>query len=261
MGKAQASQASYTVSFDANGGSYVSAQTVLEGNRAIRPSNPIRNGYEFLGWYYNNTEFNFNTRIEHDYILVARWQKVSTSYSTYCKIKNDTYYSISYVSGNKKTYSYDWTIRFDKLNTNNLKITETGYLYNYNDYNEAYIKYNNNRRIEMVNDQKEVVGKTYSVAIPSAYLFQQYSLKADNFSKSLTSPYYYNGYWYTEAQVNIRNYNNLNSSYYASEINNNIYFVPFYFKVKYTDYNSCVDDLASNWAKYSGYEIVNTYTR
>ncbi|MDE5539029.1 MAG: InlB B-repeat-containing protein, partial [Bacilli bacterium] len=43
----------YTVSFNSNGGSYVSPQTVNEGNSIIVPSNPTRSCYDFAGWYTN----------------------------------------------------------------------------------------------------------------------------------------------------------------------------------------------------------------
>ena len=246
----------YTVRFDSNGGSSIRNQYVMEGDRADYPSNPVRTGYTFLGWYYNNREFNFNTRIYQDYTLVAKWEKDTQKYNTYCQIKNETYYSISYVGGDQKTWNYDWTIRFDNIrNTNNLKITEVGYLNTLTDYNNAYNKVISNKGLSMVGG----TGK-YNVAVTSGSMLRTYSLKQTNFNKSLSTPYYSKGYWYTDAYVSIRNYNNL-TKYYAPNLGSYIYFVPYYFKVKYTDNSSCVDDLASRASRYANYEVVDSYYR
>ena len=61
-----------------------------------------------------------------------------------------------------------------------------------------------------------------------------------------------------EDEFYIKNYNNL-TSYYARYLNTRIYFVPFYFEVKYTDLDNCVDDKANNSSRYDDYEIVDTY--
>lgn len=48
--------AKYTVSFDTDGGSTVESQTVVTGNKATKPtSTPTKKGYNFVGWYTDNT--------------------------------------------------------------------------------------------------------------------------------------------------------------------------------------------------------------
>ena len=43
---------SYTLSFESNGGSEVAAQTVRDGEKAVKPAaDPTREGYRFAGWY------------------------------------------------------------------------------------------------------------------------------------------------------------------------------------------------------------------
>lgn len=37
---------------------------------------PKREGYKFVGWYYNDKLFDFDTKISNDITLVARWEKV-----------------------------------------------------------------------------------------------------------------------------------------------------------------------------------------
>ena len=105
------------------------------------------------------------------------------------------------------------------------------------------------------------VSDKYSVPFTSGSMLKTYSLKSTNFNKYLSSPYKSNGIWYTDATVNIRNYNNV-TKYYAPNLKDYIYFVPFYFDVEYTDQYDCFDDKASNSYKYKdNYKIVNTYYR
>ena len=66
----------YIVSFDSNGGSVVTSQTVEENKTAERPSDPIREGYTFKGWYFENILFDFDTLITKDIALTAMWEKV-----------------------------------------------------------------------------------------------------------------------------------------------------------------------------------------
>ena len=66
----------YTVSFNSNGGSEVESQTVQEGANAEVPEEPEREGFEFLGWFAgadNSASFDFDTLIDSDLELVARW--------------------------------------------------------------------------------------------------------------------------------------------------------------------------------------------
>ena len=68
----------YAVDFNSNGGSYINSQIVKKGEFATKPSNPTKDGYEFLGWYTldnANNYFNFNTAIEKDLTLYAKWKK------------------------------------------------------------------------------------------------------------------------------------------------------------------------------------------
>ena len=66
----------YTVKFDSNGGSSVASQTIEEGKRATKPTNPTKVGYTFNGWKLNGSDFNFNTAITKNITLVASWTEV-----------------------------------------------------------------------------------------------------------------------------------------------------------------------------------------
>ena len=65
---------SYTVSFNSNGGTSVSNQTVQYGSTATQPSNPTRTGYTFQGWTLNGNAFSFGTPITQNITLVASWR-------------------------------------------------------------------------------------------------------------------------------------------------------------------------------------------
>lgn len=68
---------SYTVSFDSAGGSPVPSQTVEYGSRAVRPKDPSRAGYAFVGWYTRDGKtFDFRAPVRADARLAARWRMV-----------------------------------------------------------------------------------------------------------------------------------------------------------------------------------------
>ncbi len=76
----------YTVTFNTLGGSQVAAQTVEEGGYAVEPTAPEKAGYEFGGWYLNDTtKWNFELSIQADTTLTAKWN-----------VKD---YTVSYVLG------------------------------------------------------------------------------------------------------------------------------------------------------------------
>lgn len=65
----------YTVKFDSAGGTTVANQIVEEGKTAVKPENPTREGYTFVGWYYNDAAYNFSTKVINNILLIAKWQK------------------------------------------------------------------------------------------------------------------------------------------------------------------------------------------
>lgn len=243
----------YRVKFDSNGGSSVATQRVEEGDRAKEPNDPTRSGYEFLGWYLDGRKFNFNTRIYEDITLEAKWEKEEVKYNEYCKIERETQYSTGYIGIDETRTNFSWTVRFNKLrNVDNLRVVEVGHIGSLSMYNEIYDRaYSGYLTMVGGNDD-------YSVAVISGSMLRKYSLKSSNFTPSVGTPYYSNGYWYTTLSIRIRNLNNV-TAYYASNVNNYIYFTPFYFEIEYTDLNNCVTDKASNSYKYDDYEIVDSY--
>ena len=68
---------SYTINFNSNGGSAVSAITQAFGSSVSAPTDPTRTGYEFLGWFINATtqdSYQFTTIPSQNISLTARWR-------------------------------------------------------------------------------------------------------------------------------------------------------------------------------------------
>ena len=71
----------YTVTFDSDGGSEVSAQSVKYGEYATAPEDPVREGYIFCGWYQVRTDgtledrkYDFASQVYGNITLKAVWQ-------------------------------------------------------------------------------------------------------------------------------------------------------------------------------------------
>ena len=47
-----------------------------EGEQISKPEDPIREGYEFNGWLYNNEEYDFSSIISSDITLIASWTRL-----------------------------------------------------------------------------------------------------------------------------------------------------------------------------------------
>lgn len=67
----------YTVTFDSNGGSAVTAQTVESGKTATKPTDPTKSGYTFQGWYLGENEYDFTSPVTGAIELKAKWEPVA----------------------------------------------------------------------------------------------------------------------------------------------------------------------------------------
>lgn len=68
----------WTVRFDSNGGSEVPDQRIPDGDRAIRPGDPVRSGDRFGAWYLNpelTEKYDFGRQIHQDLVLYASWTR------------------------------------------------------------------------------------------------------------------------------------------------------------------------------------------
>ncbi len=68
----------YTVTFDSDGGSFVSSVKVNSGEKLSTITNPTKSGYTFLYWMANGAEFDLNTPITGNLVLTAKWESTNT---------------------------------------------------------------------------------------------------------------------------------------------------------------------------------------
>ena len=73
----------YTVTFDSNGGSAVTAQSIEAGQKATKPADPTKDGYDFKGWTLNGSAYDFNTAVNGNITLVAIWEQKQVVPTTY----------------------------------------------------------------------------------------------------------------------------------------------------------------------------------
>lgn len=71
-GQWKAEPTKHTVTFK-NGDTETSVK-VVDNQKVTKPTDPTKEGYNFLGWYDGETIFNFNTAITADKTLTAKWE-------------------------------------------------------------------------------------------------------------------------------------------------------------------------------------------
>lgn len=92
----------YSVEFDSNGGSSINIQKVTKGEKVTKPENPIRDGYDFVNWYLNDKEYNFDDKVTSNIKLVAKWNEKQ-------KIENNTENNID----NNSNQTYKGNVKND----------------------------------------------------------------------------------------------------------------------------------------------------
>ena len=69
----------YNVKFVVDGAEEV--QTVKEGEKAIKPADPVKEGYVFNGWYAGEAEYDFEKAVNADLELVAKFEEAVKEYT------------------------------------------------------------------------------------------------------------------------------------------------------------------------------------
>jgi uncharacterized repeat protein (TIGR02543 family) len=67
----------YTITFESNGGSAVTAITAAGGAAVTAPTDPTRSGYTFIGWYSDSaltTAYTFTTMPSENITVYAKWE-------------------------------------------------------------------------------------------------------------------------------------------------------------------------------------------
>ena len=72
-------QRTYTVTFDTKGGTIYASAEVKAGDKAIKPADPIMEGYIFMGWYVGDTEekYDFSKPVTESIVITAKWEAVT----------------------------------------------------------------------------------------------------------------------------------------------------------------------------------------
>lgn len=65
----------FTVTFNVRIGAGIQAQEVKIGDTVTKPTDPTADGYTFLGWYVDGEEYDFNTPVEGNLTITAKWQE------------------------------------------------------------------------------------------------------------------------------------------------------------------------------------------
>ena len=66
----------YTVSFNTNGGNKITSQTVAKNNSVKEPTAPIKENFEFAGWYTDKeltTKYDFTEKVTKSFTIYAKW--------------------------------------------------------------------------------------------------------------------------------------------------------------------------------------------
>ena len=64
----------YTVTFVVDGAE-TATQQIKEGEKAVKPIDPEKTNYVFVGWYNGETEWNFETmKVNGSVTLTAKWR-------------------------------------------------------------------------------------------------------------------------------------------------------------------------------------------
>ena len=83
----------YSIDFNSDGGSGVARQLVVSGGTATQPVEPTRTGYTFDAWQNESTNWNFNSQVNSNLTLTAKWtlDKPTVTLSTNAENNTVTY--------------------------------------------------------------------------------------------------------------------------------------------------------------------------
>ena len=63
-----------TVAYNADNDSGISTVKIAKGCSTTEPPLPIKSGYKFIGWFLNDSKFDFSTVIDENILLIAKWE-------------------------------------------------------------------------------------------------------------------------------------------------------------------------------------------
>ena len=117
----------HNVSFNMNGhGTQVPYQTIADGAKATKPTDPTASGWTFGGWYTDTaltTAYDFNTAVTADLTLYAKWTQNGTQPPA------PTYYTVSFNMSGHGTQITEQTVEDGGKATKPADPTASGYTF------------------------------------------------------------------------------------------------------------------------------------
>lgn len=119
------------VSFTAKG-----EKTLVEiekGKTVLEPKNPVKEGFEFIGWFLDDNLYDFEEPVLNDIHLVAQWYELEPEKVTVTFIDGETASDVEIIKGekiepivkqNKENYEFGGWYLGDKLYDFNLEVDE-----------------------------------------------------------------------------------------------------------------------------------------
>lgn len=92
----------FTVAFNSDGGSVVPQQK-LRNAPAVKPADPKKSGYDFAGWYLEDTQYTFDTNVTKDITLKAHWTPTFTT--TVIDVVEINGITVSFKDGDKPVFT------------------------------------------------------------------------------------------------------------------------------------------------------------
>lgn len=65
----------YQVDFDPQGGTWIATVQVVKNKRVVKPQDPIRENYDFVGWFLDDEIYDFNSPVTKNLTFVAHWKE------------------------------------------------------------------------------------------------------------------------------------------------------------------------------------------
>jgi len=98
----------HTVTFNADNGTSNTVVTVNAGDKVTQPTDPVKAGFTFSGWYNGEIKFDFNTAITINVTLTAKWIKIEATLVSATTTTKD-FISIVETAKNSRI----WTLTFN----------------------------------------------------------------------------------------------------------------------------------------------------
>lgn len=106
----------FVVKFNSDGGTTIANQVVEKGAKVVKPSDPVKNGYKFIGWTLNDVNYNFDSKVESNIELRAKWEKLKETTNNNNNTNNNQNNNNNNNTGNNtnnQTPKKTFTVKFD----------------------------------------------------------------------------------------------------------------------------------------------------